>query len=88
MTIIAWLIPALVPVLLLTIVVRRLALRFLRAPHVVVLMIAVLTATVLLLAATSAFAPTEWVPEMGTALVLAGFLAGVLLTAQEFRNPR
>ncbi|WP_162925330.1 hypothetical protein [Aurantiacibacter odishensis] len=51
-------------------------------------MIAVLTATVLLLAATSAFAPTEWVPEMGTALVLAGFLAGVLLTAQEFRNPR
>lgn len=87
MTTLVWIIPAALVILLMTVVVRRLLLHFLRFPHTIVLILATVASTASALAATLAFLPGGLASQIAVAVVVAGLGVGFLLTVQEFRIP-
>lgn len=88
MTILIWIIPAAIIVFLLALIFRRLMLSFLRIPHGMVLVLAVVGATAIAMAINASLLPSELAPKIGAAVLIAGLMVGSVLTAQEFRSPK
>ena len=83
----AWIIVAIVAIALMTIVVRRLLLSATRMPHHAVLITAVLASTALYAFAGHAVFTGNLGQNWLVWSVIAGLFVGVMLTAQEIRNP-
>ena len=88
MTILIWIIPAAIIVFLLALIFRRLMLSFLRIPHGMVLVLAVVGATAIAMAINALLLPSELASKIGAAVLIAGLMVGSVLTAQEFRSPK
>ena len=71
MTILIWIIPAAIIVFLLALIFRRLMLSFLRIPHGMVLVLAVVGATAIAMAINASLLPSELASKIGAAM--AGF---------------
>ena len=88
MLILIWIIPAAIIVFLLALIFRRLMLSFLRIPHGMVLVLAVVGATAIAMAINASLLPSELASKIGAAVLIAGLMVGSVLTAQEFRSPK
>ena len=88
MAILIWIIPAAIIVFLLALIFRRLMLSFLRIPHGMVLVLAVVGATAIAMAINASLLPSELASKIGAAVLIAGLMVGSVLTAQEFRSPK
>ena len=88
MPILIWIIPAAIIVFLLALIFRRLMLSFLRIPHGMVLVLAVVGATAIAMAINASLLPSELASKIGAAVLIAGLMVGSVLTAQEFRSPK
>lgn len=87
MTTLIWIVPATVVISLLALIFRRLISHFLRISHLIVLIMSVISATGCALAVTSSVAPPALTTEIDAAILIAGLMIGILLTAREFRRP-